>query len=76
MFSRRSDASKIALVHLARYLDLLGFAVIDCQMTTSHLLSLGAREIARSEFASGLAVWTREGMAPRRWPASDGRIVF
>ncbi|BAL24119.1 leucyl/phenylalanyl-tRNA--protein transferase [Azoarcus sp. KH32C] len=76
MFSRRSDASKVALAHLARYLDLLGFAVIDCQMTTSHLLSLGAREIARSEFVSGLAVWARKGMAPSRWPASDGRIVF
>ena len=76
MFSRRSDASKVALAHLARYLDLLGFAVIDCQMTTSHLLSLGAREIARSEFASGVAVWTREGVAPGRWPVSDGRIVF
>ena len=54
MFSRVSGASKIALVHLARQLERWGFGMIDCQMKTAHLASLGAREIQRSEFARKL----------------------
>ena len=50
MFSRRSDASKVALAYLARQLDRWNFRLIDCQMATRHLASLGAREIARDEF--------------------------
>ncbi|MDY0012169.1 MAG: leucyl/phenylalanyl-tRNA--protein transferase [Rhodocyclaceae bacterium] len=69
MFSRRSDASKVALAHLARYLDLTGFAVIDCQMTTPHLAALGGREIPRADFAAGLAEWTLGGPPPAPWPA-------
>jgi leucyl/phenylalanyl-tRNA--protein transferase len=70
MFSRVSDASKIALAHLCRYLDRRGFAVIDCQMKTPHLASLGAREISRREFVAGLAQWTKAeaGFQPEPWP--------
>jgi leucyl/phenylalanyl-tRNA--protein transferase len=50
MFSRTRDASKLALVHLARTLQADGFGLIDCQMSTAHLASLGAREIPRREF--------------------------
>lgn len=50
MFSRRSDASKIALAHLVAELDVRGFELIDCQMSTPHLASLGAREISRGAF--------------------------
>lgn len=50
MFSNVSNASKIALAHLARQLDRWQFEMIDCQMNTPHLASLGAREIPRSEF--------------------------
>ena len=50
MFSRRSEASKVALAYLARQLDRWNFVLIDCQMATCHLASLGAREIARDEF--------------------------
>ncbi|MDH2917024.1 MAG: leucyl/phenylalanyl-tRNA--protein transferase [Gallionella sp.] len=50
MFSRRSDASKIALALLARQLERWGFGMIDCQMHTPHLASLGARAIPRAEF--------------------------
>lgn len=67
MFSRQTDASKVALAHLARILEQLGFAVIDCQMTTPHLLSMGAREVGRSAFARGLEQWTRHGQAPGKW---------
>lgn len=55
MFSRQTDASKIALAHLARWLRERDFAVIDCQMNTAHLASLGAREIPRVEFSALLA---------------------
>ncbi len=55
MFSRRSDASKIAFVHLARQLQRWGFEMIDCQMKTAHLASLGAREISRDELSQGIA---------------------
>jgi len=50
MFSRKSDASKVALIHLAAQLQQWGYGMIDCQMHTPHLASLGAREISRSEF--------------------------
>lgn len=50
MFSRAPDASKIALAHLARQLERWDFELIDCQMATPHLASLGAREIDRKVF--------------------------
>lgn len=76
MFSLESDASKVALAHLARYLEARNFAVIDCQMTTQHLLSMGAREIARSQFSDDLATWTHEGDPPGRWPAGAAAGLF
>lgn len=54
MFSRRTDASKIALAHLAAQLERWNFGMIDCQMNTPHLASLGAREIPRKEFIARL----------------------
>jgi leucyl/phenylalanyl-tRNA---protein transferase len=54
MFSRRTDASKIALAHLAAQLARWNFGMIDCQMYTPHLASLGAREIPRNEFIARL----------------------
>lgn len=50
MFSRVSDASKVALAHLALQLGRWHFGLIDCQMNTPHLASLGAREIPRIDF--------------------------
>ena len=54
MFSRVTDASKIAFAHLTKQLDRWGFGMIDCQMSTPHLASLGAREIPREEFIPAL----------------------
>ncbi|HUP98122.1 MAG TPA: leucyl/phenylalanyl-tRNA--protein transferase [Usitatibacter sp.] len=51
MFARRPDASKVALVHLVERLRERGYRVIDCQQATTHLASLGAREIPRKAFA-------------------------
>ena len=50
MFALRPNASKVALVHLVGRLKELRYEIIDCQQTTPHLVSLGAREIPRSEF--------------------------
>ena len=61
MFARRSDASKVALVHLVRQLRRWGFPLIDCQMSTSHLASLGGQNVSRAEF---LAVVRHHVQAP------------
>jgi leucyl/phenylalanyl-tRNA---protein transferase len=50
MFSRRSDASKVALAALVRQLRRWEFELVDCQMETSHLASLGARVVGRAAF--------------------------
>jgi leucyl/phenylalanyl-tRNA--protein transferase len=50
MFARETDASKVAFVHLVRQLERWEMPLIDCQMSTAHLASLGAREIARADF--------------------------
>lgn len=55
MFHRVDDASKVALVHLHQHLVRRGFTLMDCQMVTPVTRSLGAREIARSEYLSRLA---------------------
>jgi len=55
MFSRMPDASKVALVHLARQLQQWNFGLIDCQMETPHLASLGARTMPRTVFTARLA---------------------
>lgn len=59
MFSLERDASKVALVALARHLEAAGGGLIDCQMHTAHLASLGARDIARSTFLNYLEEYTR-----------------
>jgi leucyl/phenylalanyl-tRNA--protein transferase len=70
MFSRRPDASKIAFAHLVRYLEAHDFGMIDCQMHTPHLASLGGREIPRSDFLDRLHRLTRPPVQPGRWTAA------
>jgi leucyl/phenylalanyl-tRNA--protein transferase len=64
MFSRRTDASKIALAYLSAQLDRWGFPWIDCQLETDHLLTLGATAVPRREFVVEVARLVREP-APR-----------
>ena len=67
MFSRRSDASKIALVTLCSALANRGFGLIDCQHLTPHLASLGAVELARDQFLSRLAELIERPGWPGYW---------
>lgn len=54
MFTRISNASKVAFVKLVEHLKTLSFDLIDCQLTTTHLKQFGAREIPRSQFLAQL----------------------
>lgn len=54
MFARMSNASKVAFVLFVEQLKQKGVKLIDCQVRTEHLISLGAREIPRKEFLKAL----------------------
>lgn len=69
MFSHRTDASKVAFAHLVRYLVANHFGMIDCQMYTDHLASLGAREIPRDDFVRKLSVLIATGRPCSVWTA-------
>lgn len=57
MFSRTSNASKVGFISLVSALKAAGFMLIDCQMPTAHLISLGADNISRTDFANYLALY-------------------
>jgi leucyl/phenylalanyl-tRNA--protein transferase len=71
MFARESDASKTALAFGVRQLGRWGFEMIDCQMSTPHLASLGAREIPRQEFQARLHTLVRQPAAGSPWVLDD-----
>ena len=54
MFTHISNASKVAFVALVKHLQALNFDLIDCQVTTPHLLTFGAREIPRTRYLNEL----------------------
>jgi leucyl/phenylalanyl-tRNA---protein transferase len=68
MFSRERDASKAALAHLVAVCRCNGLAVIDCQLPSRHLLSLGARTIPRSQFQALLCEHVDSAAAPLATP--------
>ena len=70
MFARVSDASKVALTALVRFLAAHGVDMIDCQQETHHLASLGATTIPRSEFLQHVQEAIRHP-AIRRWSPVD-----
>lgn len=55
MFSRQTDASKVALAWLVARLKAGGFNLLDCQFITDHLASLGAVEVSREAYSAALA---------------------
>jgi leucyl/phenylalanyl-tRNA--protein transferase len=76
MFAHLADASKIAIAHLARFLDEQGFGLIDCQMNTTHLASLGAREILRDDFLRALQKLTAIPPLCGRWPSDAATYAW
>jgi leucyl/phenylalanyl-tRNA--protein transferase len=67
MFSQASDASKVALVTLVGELRSRKFPLIDCQMHTPLLASLGAREIPRRVFLRELTALVNYPQTPGKW---------
>ena len=67
MFFRRTDASKGALWFLVEWLKQWNFSLIDCQVTSPHLLSLGACEITRTNFMNRLECHLQDPGKPGKW---------
>lgn len=67
MFSLENDASKVALVALTNHLGVHGFDLIDCQVTTDHLLTMGAVEIFRDTFLKKINPSVVRKMDPGIW---------
>jgi leucyl/phenylalanyl-tRNA--protein transferase len=67
MFSHETDASKLCLAALCRQLRQWDFALIDCQVTNPHLLSLGATEIDRNTFLNLLDRHCDRDDTPGNW---------
>jgi leucyl/phenylalanyl-tRNA--protein transferase len=77
MFSRVPNASKAGLIVLCRALERAGFWLIDCQQPTPHLLTLGARQIARRRFLDylGRNVYERTLIGDWRFDEPQGIAV-
>lgn len=71
MFSRENDASKVAMARLVEECRRRDIRVIDCQVASAHLASLGAREIPRQEFIGLLRRYARRGPS-ENWAAEPG----
>jgi leucyl/phenylalanyl-tRNA---protein transferase len=75
MFSRATDASKVALVHLAGVLAAGGFRLLDTQFITAHLQQFGAREIPRAAYRIALdAALAADAELPLRGPLTSAWI--
>jgi leucyl/phenylalanyl-tRNA--protein transferase len=70
MFSLASDASKVAFVHLVQRLADWSYALVDCQVYTAHLASLGATEMPRAAFRRRLAAALDQPVDPAAWGAA------
>ena len=75
MFTRQTDGSKIAIVALAAQLARWGFPLIDCQMRTAHLASLGAGEIPRRRFVQVVDRLVRQPGLAVPWAFDDEVIA-
>ncbi|RMD79526.1 MAG: leucyl/phenylalanyl-tRNA--protein transferase [Gammaproteobacteria bacterium] len=71
MFSRRSDASKVALVHLVGRLRAWGYRLIDCQVDSPHLRRLGAEPIPRRRFLALLERWCPQPGREGSWRGAE-----
>lgn len=75
MFSRATDTSKIAFVHLVEQLKKWGYALVDCQVSNSHLKTLGAKEMSRTEFRRYLAKYLEQDVQ-HDWVFDEDLLSF
>lgn len=69
MFTRVSNASKYGFIFIVKKLIEKGFVLIDCQQTTKHLASLGAKEISRTQFMEYIEANKQEQIIQQNWEA-------
>ena len=74
MFSRATDASKVALAHLVARMRIGGFTLLDCQFITPHLASLGAIEISQKAYCALLSAAV--ATPPSAGTSGGGAAVF
>jgi leucyl/phenylalanyl-tRNA--protein transferase len=67
MFSRENNASKLALIHLANKLTEWNHKMIDCQVHSQHLVTLGAIDICRRSFKKNLQRWCSQSHRQGSW---------
>ncbi len=71
MFARQNNASKVGLVTLVHLLQKWSFRLIDCQVTTHHLVRMGAREIPRKQFMDELKLALKSPTRKGKWEAGS-----
>lgn len=71
MFSRVTDASKVAFVALVKQLQRWDYKLIDCQVSSQHLANFGAREIPRSQFQQMLVNYISNRASNSHWKLTD-----
>jgi len=75
MFSRATNASKVALMALCRTLREWGFALLDAQVHSAHLQTLGAQEMSRRDFIAHIDDYTQRSDQIGHWRERFGRSV-
>jgi leucyl/phenylalanyl-tRNA--protein transferase len=75
MFSRETNASKAAMIALCQQMQLHDFEILDCQVESPHLLSLGASLMPRRQFATVLRRACKAGSQFREWPAERRQVL-
>jgi len=76
MFTRISNASKVAFVTLVKHLKSLDFAMVDCQIATGHLTRFGAREISRARYLDELNEALKAPTLKGKWAFNSLEPVF
>jgi leucyl/phenylalanyl-tRNA--protein transferase len=75
MFSKKPNASKIALVYLARQLQSWGYEFIDCQLWSPHLASMGAITLPRPIFLEKIMQNNQYETIPEKWKLDPSIII-
>ncbi|MCF8024581.1 MAG: leucyl/phenylalanyl-tRNA--protein transferase [Desulfobacteraceae bacterium] len=75
MFTRLTDASKVALVALCGYMAENDFDLIDCQVATGHLIWMGAREVSREIFLSQVAASVEKPTRKGKWKLGTKPLI-